>query len=60
MDKCLALEKIAQYLLMSESIIYKKAQSGKIPAYKVGRQWRFRKEEIEAWLKKAIRQKNKK
>lgn len=30
--------------------IYTMAQSGKIPAYKVGRQWRFRKEEIDRWI----------
>jgi len=23
---------------------------GKIPAYKVGRQWRFKKEEIDRWI----------
>jgi len=36
---------------MSTSSIYKMAQKGKIPAYKVGRQWRFRKEEIDRWIK---------
>ena len=52
MDKWLTLEQIAEYLQMSTSSIYKMAQKGKIPAYKVGRQWRFRKEEIDAWIKK--------
>jgi len=28
------------------------AQAGKIPAYKVGRQWRFKKEEIDKWVEK--------
>jgi len=27
------------------------AQAGKIPAYKVGRQWRFESEEIDRWVK---------
>jgi len=47
---------------MSTSSIYKMAQTGKIPAYKVGRQWRFKKEEIDAWVekRKVIRQKDKK
>ncbi|RKY95828.1 MAG: hypothetical protein DRQ06_02845 [Candidatus Hydrothermota bacterium] len=52
MDKWLTLDQIAEYLQMSTSSIYKMAQKGKIPAYKVGRQWRFRKEEIDAWIKK--------
>ena len=51
MDKWLTLEQIAEYLQMSESSIYKMAQSGKIPAYKVGRQWRFKKEDIDKWVR---------
>ena len=50
MDKWLTLEQIAKYLQMSASSIYKMAQAGKIPAYKVGRQWRFKKEEIDKWI----------
>jgi len=50
MDKWLTLEQIAEYLQMSTSSIYKMAQAGKIPAYKVGRQWRFRIEEIDKWV----------
>jgi excisionase family DNA binding protein len=52
MDKWLTLEQIAEYLQMSTSSIYKMAQTGKIPAYKVGRQWRFKKEEIDKWVEK--------
>lgn len=52
MDKWLTLEQIAEYLQMSTSSIYKMAQGGKIPAYKVGRQWRFKKEEIDKWVEK--------
>ena len=51
MDKWLTLEQIAEHLQMSTSSIYKLAQAGKIPAYKVGRQWRFKKEEIYKWIK---------
>ena len=50
MDKWLTLEQIAEYLQMSTSSIYKMAQAGKIPAYKVGRQWRFKREEIDRWV----------
>jgi len=62
MDKWLTLEQIAEYLQMSTSSIYKMAQAGKIPSYKVGRQWRFRKEEIDAWVekRKVVRQKDRK
>jgi excisionase family DNA binding protein len=61
MDKWLTLEQIAEYLQISTSSIYKMAQSAKIPAYKVGRQWRFKREEIDTWVekRKVIRQKDK-
>lgn len=52
MDKWLTLEQIAEYLQMSTSSIYKMAQAGKIPAYKIGRQWRFKKEEIDRWVQR--------
>jgi len=52
MDKWLTLEQIAEYLQMSTSSIYKMAQAKKIPSYKVGRQWRFKKEEIDKWVEK--------
>ena len=52
MDKWLTLEQIAEYLQMSTSSIYKMVQAGKIPAYKVGRQWRFKKKEIDRWVEK--------
>ena len=52
MDKWLTLQQIANYLQMSTSSIYKMAQAGKIPTYKVGRQWRFKREEIDEWVEK--------
>lgn len=59
MDKWLTLEQIAEYLQMSTSSIYKMAQVGKIPSHKVGRQWRFRKEEIDSWVEKKKPKRNK-
>jgi excisionase family DNA binding protein len=50
MDKWVTLEQIADYLQISTSSIYKMVQAGRIPAYKVGRQWRFKKQEIDEWV----------
>lgn len=41
-----------KYLKTSVSTIYRLAQGGKIPASKVGNQWRFRKEKTDEWLDK--------
>ena len=35
-----------------ESPVYRLAQEGKIPATKVGNQWRFQKKKIDEWLEK--------
>ena len=36
---------------VDRSTIYRMAEDGRLPAIKVGRQWRFPAEEIEAWLR---------
>lgn len=44
-------EEAAKYLRIGIVTLKKKAQTGRIPAAKVGRVWRFRKQEIDEWLK---------
>ena len=46
----MSLPQVARYLAMKERTIYDWAQSGKIPAFKLGATWRFRQSEIDAWL----------
>ncbi len=41
---------VAKYLGVSERTLYQWAQMGKVPAFKVGSVWRFRRHEIDAWL----------
>ena len=43
---------ISDYLKIPRSTIYKLVREGKIPAQKIGRHWRFRKEAIDHWLEK--------
>jgi len=49
-DEIMTVEELAGYLKTSVATIYKLAQEGKIPATKVGNQWRFRKEKIDEWM----------
>jgi len=44
------VKQLAEYLQLKPGTVYTWAQKGKLPAIKVGRNWRFRKEEIDAWL----------
>ena len=46
----LTLPQLANYLGMAERTIYVWAQQGKIPAFKIGAAWRFRRSDIDAWL----------
>ena len=51
----MTLQEVAAYLQLSKDMIYRLAQSGRIPASKVGSRWRFRRERIDRWMEdKAI------
>jgi len=40
----------AEYLGISTDTLYKYAGEGKLPAFKLGNRWRFRKALIEVWI----------
>jgi excisionase family DNA binding protein len=44
------LEQIARYLNVDKFTVYRLITQKKIPAFKVGNQWRFKQEMIDAWL----------
>ncbi len=46
------IKDVAEFLKVAEKTIYRMAAEGKIPAYKVGGSWRFKRAEIEVWLEK--------
>jgi excisionase family DNA binding protein len=46
----LTLEQIASYLNINKFTIYRLINQKKMPAFKVGNQWRFKQEMIDAWL----------
>ncbi|MBI4848072.1 MAG: helix-turn-helix domain-containing protein [Nitrospirae bacterium] len=46
----MTVKEVAIYLRLHESSIYRMCQAGDIPASKVGRGWRFKKDRIDAWL----------
>lgn len=43
------LQQVARYLNVHRNTIYRLAQRGHIPAFKVGSDWRFNRESIDAW-----------
>ncbi len=46
----LTTDEVLEYLQVNLRTVYRLIKAGKIPAVRVGRQWRFRKTDIDAWL----------
>jgi excisionase family DNA binding protein len=46
----LTTEEVLDYLQVNIRTVYRLIKAGRIPAVRVGRQWRFRKRDIETWL----------
>ncbi len=49
-DEILTLKEVAAYLKLAEKTAYRLAAEGKLPGFKVGGSWRFKKEDIEVWI----------
>ncbi len=49
-NEILTIEEVAAYLRLTPQTIYKWAQERRIPAVKLGKEWRFRKSIIDRWL----------
>jgi excisionase family DNA binding protein len=49
-NEIMTLEEVASFLRLKPQTIYKWAQEKRIPAAKLGKEWRFRRSLIELWL----------
>ena len=49
-DRWLSVLEIAQYLGISKETIYRWVESHKIPAHKIGKQWKFKIIEVDEWV----------
>ncbi len=56
-DRIMTLEEVADYLRVKPQTIYTWAQEKKIPAAKLGKEWRFRKSMIDKWFNDRIDEK---
>lgn len=50
----LTLEEVAAYLKAGKRTVYRLAQQGDIPAFKLGGTWRFRRTELDRWIAASI------
>ncbi|HAS3030123.1 TPA: helix-turn-helix domain-containing protein [Vibrio parahaemolyticus] len=49
-DQILTLKEVAAYLKLAEKTAYRLASEGKLPGFKVGGSWRFKREDLELWI----------
>lgn len=48
----MTIKEVSEFLKLKEKTAYVLAARGDIPGFKVGGSWRFRKSELEKWIKK--------
>ncbi len=53
----MTIREVADYLKLTEKTAYRPVAEGKIPGFKVGGSWRFRRSEIEDWIEGAMNRK---
>ncbi len=51
LGEILTVSEVAEYLRINPQTVYRKAKAGEIPAVRIGRAIRFRRSELDAWLK---------
>ena len=49
-EEILTIREVADYLKITERTLYRLVQDGRLPAFKVGNSWRFRRADIDAWI----------
>lgn len=54
-EDILTVREVADYLKVTERTLYRLVQDRKLPAFKVGNSWRFRRQDLERWISKQSR-----
>lgn len=49
-DRWLSVEEISKYLGISNDTVYRWIDKHEMPAHRVGRLWKFKKEQVDTWL----------
>jgi len=53
-DRWLSVDEIAAYLGIKRDTVYKWIGEKQMPAHRLGRLWKFRKEEVDEWVKSGL------
>jgi excisionase family DNA binding protein len=52
--RLLSLQEASKYLGIHKGTLYRFARAKKVPGFKFGRIWRFKKEKLDEWIDKQI------
>jgi excisionase family DNA binding protein len=52
MEAFLTTEEVLSYLKITPRTIYRLIRTGELPAVRIGRQWRFRRADLDRWLER--------
>ncbi len=52
------VRQVADYLSVNARTVYRMAERGHLPAFKVGDTWRFRRGDIDAWIEQQQRERS--
>lgn len=53
-DEILTIDEVASFLKAGKRTVYRLAASGKLPAFKLGGTWRFRRSDLDTWIASRI------
>lgn len=57
-DEILNIIQVAEYIGIHKITLYRLIKDQKIPAFKIGRQWRFKKKLLDKWIEENTTKKN--
>jgi excisionase family DNA binding protein len=49
-DNIMTVKEVADYLRVNQRTVYRLAVDGRIPGFKVGANWRFKRGDIDEWI----------
>ena len=55
-DQIMTLREVAKYLGLHVMTVYKLTREGRVPAAKIGGQWRFKRDVLDGWLEHQMQQ----
>lgn len=57
-DEILTLDEVALYLKAGKRTVYRLVAEGKLPGFKLGGTWRFRRSDLDKWIAASLSNKN--